>query len=157
MRLSLLKGFAFGLTSGIITTLGLIVGLHSTTHDALVVIGGIIIIAVADAMSDSLGMHISQESENTHTRKEVWESTIGTFLAKFIFALTFIIPMLLFSLNTAIIVSVIWGLSWIALVSFYLARKNGERPLHVIGEHLAIASVVVVITHYLGDLIRSYA
>ena len=32
-------GFNFGLTSGIITTLGLMVGLHSGTHLKLVVIG----------------------------------------------------------------------------------------------------------------------
>lgn len=156
MKLSFLKGVSFGLMSGIITTLGLIVGLHSSTHSSMVVIGGIIIIAVADALSDSLGMHVSQESTNKHSRTEVWESTIGTFLAKFVFALTFIVPMLLFSLNTAIVVSVIWGISWIALFSLYLAKKNGERPLHVVGEHVGVAVVVIVITHYLGDLIRSF-
>ena len=62
MKNSLKKGYSFGLTSGIITTLGLIVGLNSSTGSKLVVIGGIITIAIADAMSDALGMHISQES-----------------------------------------------------------------------------------------------
>ena len=38
MRLSIRKGFSFGLTSGIITTLGLIVGLHSGTHSKMIVI-----------------------------------------------------------------------------------------------------------------------
>lgn len=53
MRLSIRKGFSFGLTSGVITTLGLIVGLHSSTHSDLSVIGGILSIAIADAMSDA--------------------------------------------------------------------------------------------------------
>ena len=43
-------GLSFGTTSGVITTLGLIVGLHSGTHSALAVIGGIITIAIAPAV-----------------------------------------------------------------------------------------------------------
>lgn len=54
MRLSLKKEFSFGLTSGVITTLGMMVGLHSSTHSKLAVIGGIIAIAIADAFSDAV-------------------------------------------------------------------------------------------------------
>jgi VIT1/CCC1 family predicted Fe2+/Mn2+ transporter len=92
MKHSLKVGFSFGLTSGIITTLGLMIGLYSGTHSKLAVLGGILTIAIADALSDALGIHISEESENKHTTKEIWESTISTFFSKFIFALTFVIP-----------------------------------------------------------------
>ena len=47
MRLSLKIGFSFGLTSGVITTLGLMVGLHSGTNSKLAVMGGILTIAIA--------------------------------------------------------------------------------------------------------------
>ena len=47
MKRSVKAGFSFGLTSGVITTLGLMVGLHSSTHSKLVVIGGILTIAIA--------------------------------------------------------------------------------------------------------------
>src|SRR3989338_10915576 len=99
-RHSIKTGFSFGLTSGIITTLGLMVGLHSGTHSKLAVIGGIAIIAVADAFSDALGIHISEESRATHSEREIWESTISTFLTKFVFALSFVVPVLLFPLST---------------------------------------------------------
>lgn len=155
MKLSIKKGFSFGLTSGIITTLGLIVGLHSSTHSKIVVIGGILVIAVADALSDSLGIHVSEEAENKHSTKEIWESTGMTFLSKFIFSLSFIIPVLLFKLNTAVIVSVLWGLSLIMAFSYYLARKQNIKPYKVIFEHLLIAVVVIVITHYLGDWVAT--
>lgn len=155
MKHSLKTGFSFGLTSGIITTLGLMVGLHSGTHSKLVVLGGIITIAVADAFSDALGIHISEESENKHTEREIWESTISTFLSKFIFALTFIIPVLIFELSTAIFVSVIWGLALLGIFSFNLAKEQDVKPWRVVGEHLMIAIVVIVITHYIGDWIGS--
>lgn len=151
---SIKTGFSFGLTSGIITTLGLMVGLHSSTRSKLVVIGGILTIAIADAFSDALGIHISEESENKHTTIEIWQSTISTFLSKFVVALTFIVPLLLLQLSTAIIVSVILGLSILGIFSFYIAKQKA-KPWWVIIEHLIIALVVVVIAHYVGDWIGS--
>ena len=155
MRQSLKKGFSFGLTSAIITTLGLIVGLHSSTHNKMVVLGAVLIIAIGDALSDSLGMHISQESVATHTHREVWESTISTFMAKFIMALTFVVPILLLPLSTAIIVSIIWGLLIITLFSYYLAKIQKIEPYKVIFEHVLIAVVVIIITHFVGDWVRT--
>ena len=151
MNPSVQKGFSFGLTSGIITTLGLMVGLNSSTHSVSVVIGGILVIAVADALSDSLGMHIAEESESKNTTRQIWEATISTFLSKFIFALTFIVPVLLFDLPTAIIASIIWGLSLIILISYYVAKQQKTNPLHVILEHLVITILVIATTHSLGN------
>jgi VIT1/CCC1 family predicted Fe2+/Mn2+ transporter len=152
---SIKTGFSFGLTSGIITTLGLMVGLHSGTNSKLVVLGGILTIAIADAFSDALGIHISEEAENKHNAKEIWESTISTFLSKLLFALTFIIPVLLFELLTAIVVSVIWGLSILTILSFSIAKEQKAKPWKVIAEHLIIALIVIIITHYVGDWISS--
>ncbi|MCZ7391908.1 MAG: VIT1/CCC1 transporter family protein [Candidatus Methanoperedens sp.] len=153
MNHSLKIGFIFGLTSGIITTLGLIVGLDAGTHSRLAVIGGVLTIAIADAFSDALGIHISEEAESKHIQKEIWESTLSTFLAKFFFASTFLVPLLLFELSTAIIVSVAWGLSLLGILSFEIAREQKVKPWKVITEHLVIAAVVIVCTHYVGDWI----
>jgi len=155
MKHSLKIGFSFGLTSGIITTLGLIVGLHAGTHSKIVVIGGILIIAVADAFSDALGIHISVESENKHTIREIWEATISTFLSKFVFALTFVIPLLLFQSGTAILISVIWGLSLLGIFSYFIAQGQNVKPWKVIFEHLIIAILVVIATYYVGTWIRA--
>jgi VIT1/CCC1 family predicted Fe2+/Mn2+ transporter len=152
-RHSIKTGLSFGLTSAIITTLGLMVGLQSGTKSRLVVISGILIIAIADAFSDALGIHMSEESENKHSTKEIWESTIATFIAKFVFTSTFIIPLLLFPLNTAIVVSILYGLVLLSLFSLYMAKEQGEQPWKVIGEHILITMVVIVLTHYVGDWI----
>jgi VIT1/CCC1 family predicted Fe2+/Mn2+ transporter len=149
------KGFSFGLTSGVITTLGLIVGLHSSTGSTLAVIGGIITIAIADAMSDALGIHISEEAEGQHTEKEIWEATIMTFITKFFFASLFIIPFLFFSLGGAIIASITWGLFLIISMSFVVAKNQGNGWLGVVSEHLFITLAVIIITHYVGDLVKN--
>ncbi len=153
MNHSIKTGFSFGMTSGVITTLGLMVGLNSGTGSKIAVLGGIITIAIADAFSDALGIHISEEAENQHTQKEVWQSTISTFITKFCFALTFVVPVLLFNLQTAIIVSCLWGFVVLTLMSLKLAKSQKEKPWRVIGEHLLIAFIVIVITHLVGDWI----
>jgi len=156
MRISIRKGFGFGLTSGIITTLGLMVGLYSGTNSKMVVLGGILFIAIADSLSDALGIHISEESGSKRvTKKHIWECTTSTFLFKFIFALTFVIPILILSLQTAIIVSVIWGLSLLTIFSFYISKKQNKNPIKAITEHLFIAIIVVVITHFVGKWIST--
>ena len=153
MKDSLRTGISFGLTSAVITTLGLMVGLHSGTHSRIVVLAGILTIAVADAFSDALGIHISEEAENIHSAKEIWGATVATFLTKFLFAMTFLVPVLLISLSVAIIVNLIWGLSILTVLSYIIARSQGKPPWKIVGEHLLIAIVVITITYWMGDWI----
>ena len=155
MRLSLKTGFSFGLTSGIITTLGLIVGLHAGTNSKIAVIGGVLTIAIADAFSDALGIHVSQESQNRYSSRSIWEATLATFLSKFVFALAFIVPILFFELSEAILISVIWGLSILSIFSFVIAKQQKENPWKAVVEHLAIGLVVVLITDFVGDWIAT--
>ena len=155
MKTSFKTGLNFGLTSGVITTLGLMVGLHSGTHSRTVVISGILTIAIADAMSDALGMHIAEESKNHGVVSEIWESTVATFVAKFLIALTFVVPVLLLPLEAAITVSVGWGLTLLTVLSYLLARAQQIQAWKVIAEHVVIGVSVVVITYYVGDWISS--
>ena len=150
MQESIKTGISFGLTSGVITTLGLMIGLNSGTKSELAVIGGILVIAIADALSDSVGIHISEESENVHSERQIWAATISTFFSKLITALTFVVPVLLLPLQTAIMVSVIWGLCLVSVLSFWIASLSGVAAWKVIVEHLVITVSVVVIAHLVG-------
>jgi VIT1/CCC1 family predicted Fe2+/Mn2+ transporter len=154
MKTSFKTGLSFGLTSGVITTLGLMVGLHSGTHSRTVVIGGIVTIAIADAMSDALGIHVSEESKNSGPTRQIWEATVATFVAKFVIAMTFVAPVVSRPLDQAIVISVIWGLLLLAVLSFFVARAQAIPPWKVIGEHLLIALCVVVITHAVGNWVQ---
>ena len=72
-------------------------------------------------------------------------------MKKFLFAISFMVPVLFFSLSNAIIVSLIWGMSILFALSYIIARSQGETPFKIIGEHLMIALVVIAITHWVGD------
>lgn len=150
MKGSYLKGLAFGLTSGIITTLGMMIGLSAGTQSRLAVIGGILTVAVADAFSDAFGIHVAEESDHKGPYREVWEATIATFIGKLFFASTFFLPVLLFSLSTAIWVSIAWGMLLLGAISWWMAVDKKENPIPVLLEHWVIAAVVIIITHFLG-------
>lgn len=149
----MITGLSFGLTTAVITSLGMIVGLHSATSSKLAVVAGLAIVAIADGLSDAMGIHLSEEAENRHTQKEIWLSTLFTFLGVCGFSLTFLVPILLFSFPQAIWISIIWGLGLLSLLSFYLAQSQKKNPLKIILEHNLVAVLVIIITYYLGDLI----
>ena len=155
MKHSTIKGFCFGLTSGIITTLGMMVGLHSSTGSKLVVVGGILSIAIADSFSDALGIHVSEEADKNKCGHEVWAATISTFISKILFSSTFILPVIFLPLSLAIKISIFWGLGLLGVLSYFIARSQKTNPWRVIFEHLLIATAVITITHFLGDWIHT--
>ena len=133
-------------------------GLHAGTRSLIAVLGGILVIAVADALSDALGIHLAEEADPQTSTRHVWSATVTTFLTKFVFAISFAVPLLLLPLQQAVVVSVIWGMLVIAVLSYFLARSQDSPPLAIIGEHLGIAILVVVVSHLIGGWVaRSFA
>lgn len=151
-------GLFFGATSGVITTIGLVAGLHAGTRSVAAVLGGIFVIAVADAMSDALGIHLAEEADPNATSVHIWSATLITFATKFVFSLSFAVPLLLLPLGDAVIASVVWGMIVITILSFFLARAQNASPVAIIAEHLGIAILVVVLSHLIGEWVnRTFA
>ena len=155
LKESIRMGMSFGLTSGIITTLGLIVGLHSGTHSKTVILIGVLTVAIADSLSDALGIHVAQESEDHHLTKEIWESTGATFITKLTVALSFVIPIIALPGTPAIVVSVAWGLTLLVVLNVYLAKEKGVRPLPLILEHVVVAIIVIALAYFIGTWIEA--
>lgn len=146
---------SFGLTSGVITTLGLMVGLSAGTSSRAAVLGGILTVALADSLSDALGIHVAEESEGVHTDRQIWTATATTCLAKLLSALTFAIPVVLLGLDVAVLVSIAWGAALLTALSLDLARRQKVDPRPLVIEHLMVAAVVVVAAHAVGLAISS--
>jgi VIT1/CCC1 family predicted Fe2+/Mn2+ transporter len=141
--------FSFGATSAIISNLGLITGLQTLDHAKLSIIGGILIIGIADNISDSFGIHMFQESECLKT-KEVWISTFTNFLTRISVSFSFIPLILFLSIKAAVTSSVIWGLLLLSLLSYSIARREGRKPQWVIFEHIIIAVIVIFASSLAG-------
>ncbi|MGA1979040.1 MAG: hypothetical protein ABSG99_00530 [Sedimentisphaerales bacterium] len=146
--------FSFGATSAIITNLGIITGLDSLTHPKLSIIGALLVIALADNMSDSFGIHIYQESEHIG-KKEVWLSTLTNFLTRLFVSSTFIILIIVLPIRLAAVCSVIWGLLILTFMTYTIAKQQKISPLSAILVHITIAVVVVVASNFIGGFVIS--
>ena len=72
--------FSFGVTSAIMTSLTIIIGLSGAASN-ITIITALLIIAIADNISDSFGIHIYQESKRVNS-KEVKTTTANNFIAR---------------------------------------------------------------------------
>jgi vacuolar iron transporter family protein len=152
MNKSIKRGLFFGLTSAVITTLGLMMGLYSSSADLTIIIVGIITIAIADSLSDAFGIHVSEETF-IKNHKNVWLATFATLLTKIILTLTFIVPFLIFEISRAIIVNISYGLLLLIVFNYYLAKSNHKSVWKTITEHLLIAIIVLFLTYFVGKLL----
>ena len=69
--------------------------------------------------------------------------------------MTFIVPVLLLDITTAINVSIVWGILIISAISFRIAKRKKEAAWKVVGEHLLITVIVIVTTHFIGDWVAA--
>lgn len=147
-----LTRFSFGATSAIITCLAFIIGLSKSPNPTLGIIGSLLVIAIADNISDSLGIHIYQESDQKKS-DFVRISTILNFLTRFFVIMVFIAFVLWLPLILAIICSIVWGLSLLIVLSYFIAKVQQKNPVRAIIEHVAIAIIVILISNFLSEWI----
>lgn len=154
MKMGIRRGLFFGAASGVITTLGLMIGLYAGTQSMVAVIGGIVIIAVSDSLSDAFGIHLAEESHPGASTLGVWLATLTTLVTKFMVALSFVVPLIILPLATGVVVALVWGVSILVVLSVYVARLQKVSSLPVVAEHLAIGLLVVVLSWYAGTGVR---
>ncbi|MCX5698614.1 MAG: hypothetical protein NTX01_02820 [Candidatus Omnitrophica bacterium] len=141
--------FSFGATSAIITNLGIITGLDTLAHPRVSIIAGMLVVALADNIADSFGIHIYQESECIDN-KEIWFSTLSNFFTRIFVSLTFIFLVALLPLNLAVPCSICWGLALLAIMSYAIAKDRKVNPYSEIFKHINIAIFVVILSHFIG-------
>jgi vacuolar iron transporter family protein len=141
--------FSFGVTSAIITNLGIITGLDTLAHPKLSIIGALLVIALADNMSDSFGIHIYQESEHL-SKKEVWLSTLTNFFSRLFVSALFIALIVFLPIKIATVCSVICGLLILTVMTYAIARQRKISPYSAILVHTIIALLVVAASNFIG-------
>jgi 4-hydroxybenzoate polyprenyltransferase len=144
--------FSIGATAGIITSMGLIAGLTQGYNAKVGIITGLLIVAIADNVSDAFSFHVYKESEGA-SRRDVSSSTFENFASRLLLVFTFILIVLLFSPYTALIISSIWGLVLLTILSYLIAKNKRTSLLPQIFLHLIIALSVIAGSKLLGNLI----
>jgi vacuolar iron transporter family protein len=144
--------FSFGATSAIITNLGIITGLDTLSNPRLSIIAGMLVVALADNVADSFGIHIYQESECI-SGKEIWFATLSNFFTRIFVSLTFIIQVLMLPVKLAVPCSIGWGLALLAVMSYAIAKNRKVNPYSEMLKHILIAIFVIILSHFIGRYI----
>jgi hypothetical protein len=149
------RKFSFGTTAAIVTSMGLIIGLGSATVSPATIVGGLLIVAVADNITDSLSVHMYQEAEQLEARA-AFRAMLMNFVARVLIGLTFAIVVLVLPSPYAVIIALGWGLLLLIGLSYMLARARDVRALPEVGKHLGVAVLVIAASRVVGLWILRY-
>jgi hypothetical protein len=146
---------SFGAASAIVTSIGLIIGFGAAGIAKPSVIAGLLIVGLADNLTDSLSIHIYQESERLEQRA-AFKATLGNFATRLLISLSFVLLVLAFSAANGFLASLAWGLVLLAGLTWLVARSRGASVVAELCKHLAVAAVVVAASYATGTLIDTY-
>ena len=150
-----LQNYVLGSSAAIITNASLIVGLGSARAGKGPILGGLLTIALADNISDSLGIHLYKESEGCGERLSLL-ATVLNFSSRLLVSFSFIAMVLMFPVSQAIVLGVVWALVLLTFVSFLITQSNHENSVLEILKHILVAVVVIALSRWVGDLIAHY-
>jgi len=147
--------FSFGGTSAIVTGLGLIIGLGAARANTATIVSGLLIVGLADNMTDSLSFHMYQEAERLEERAAL-RATTSNFVVRILIALSFVGVVLLLPHTYGGIVALSWGCRLLATISSTVARARGGSPWRETAKHLGVAFLVIVAIRLVGAWIVAY-
>lgn len=144
--------FSFGATSSTVTSLGIIFGLLTSGNPKASIIGSLLVVAIADNIADSLGIHIYRES--TATKKENTRMfTISNFITRFGVTLTFVLFFAFLPVEIAAYSCMAIGLGILVFLSYLIGVQRKTSIAREIIIHVGIAIPVIIISRFLGQLI----
>ena len=129
--------------------------MRTATVGKAAIAGSLLILALADNLTDSLGLHIYQESERPPPR-EAFVTTVANFLTRLLLAFSFVALVLILPSPRVIYVSIVWGLSLLAGLSFVMARLRKVSAVLEIAKHCAVALAVIALSQLIGLAIATW-
>ena len=147
-----LRKVSFGTTAAIVTSLGVIVGLNAAAAQISAIVGSLLVIALADNLTDSLSVHVYQESERL-SQREAFRTTVANFATRLLVSLSFIAIVVVLPTRAAILVCLGWGLLLLSVLSYALARDRQINPAFEMCKHCAVAIAVIVLSGAIGTWI----
>ena len=150
-----LPSVSFGAASAIVTSMGIIVGFGAANISKPTIIAGLLIVGLADNVTDSLSIHIYQESERLE-QQTAFRATIGNFATRLVISLSFVILVITLSSANMLLACLTWGVLLLAGLTLFVAKNRSADVVSEILKHLAVAAVVIAASLATGSFIKTY-
>ena len=151
-----IQGSYFGIISGTITTIGLMMGLSAGTQSKLAIIVGVLTIAISDTLSDAFGMYMSRKVADTNDKSLApLKTASGVLAAKLIISLSFLIPIMC---SEDIIIgrniSIAYAFIIIISASSYLTHLRNEPLLRNVIKYIVSKDFIIQLEQKLLLLLK---
>ena len=150
-----LENYILGSSAAVITNVSLIVGLGSARAGKGPILSGLLTVALADNISDSLGIRLYKESEGCGERLSRLATALN-FLSRLLVSLSFVAIVLMFSAPQAMIIGIAWALLFLTLISYLVTRSNHANSVTTIIRYVLIAVGAIVLSRCVGHLIADH-
>jgi predicted membrane protein (TIGR00267 family) len=161
------QGVAFGTMDGLITILGVVIGIASATESSTIVIISGIVVGVANSFGNCFGFYASelaergehiQESQHVSSMTETKRSTILAFVTSLASMALLVVPFaLLTNLSHAMVVSLTVALAMLFVLGALVGKLSRESPwkfgIHYVLLGLIGATLSFVVGSVLKDLL----
>jgi len=170
----LFQGIAMGLMDGLITLLGIIVGVGAATNDAKVVIISGLIGGISNSFGTSIGFYTSENAERgqqisfyknkkgtrkegryIHSHSEITSSTFLSFIAG---VLALVLPILPFFLSVDVTAGMISSLvictALLFLLGYYIGEINETDRLRSGVKYVFLGIMSAAVAFILGGLLK---
>lgn len=145
---------SYGGSAAIATSMALVSGLGAAGATKPVVASALLIAALADNLTDSLSIHIFQESEQLD-QKEAFAGTVSNFVTRLLVCLSFILLVWLLPVSVALGLIIAWGMLLLAALTFLVARERKVGAFLEVVKHLLVAASVVIVSKAIGSWIST--
>ena len=150
-----LENYILGCSAAVITNVSLIVGMGSARAGKGPILGGLLTFALADNISDSLGIRLYKESEGCGERLSRFATALN-FFSRLLVSFSFVAIVLMLPAAQAMIVGIVWAFLLLTLISSLITRRNHENSVTTIIRHVVIAVVAIASSRCVGELIAGH-
>ena len=148
-----LRRYSFGAHVGVLTSLGLLVGLEDISGARSAIIESLLITGIAGNLESALGIYVYHTSERMDDPHAL-ANALGNFGAWLSISLSFIIIVLSAPrLGSAVVYAILWGLGLLAFLGWAGAKAHKTDPLIEIAKHVGMGIAGLAVSEAIGDIV----
>jgi len=149
------RAVSYGGTAAIVTNMALVAGMSAATVAKAALVSSLLIVAIADNLTDSLSIHVYQESERLEPH-QAFLTTLANFATRLVLSLSFLVIVLFLPSRLALAFSIAWGMMLLGALSWVIGRQRKVSAASEVLKHFSIAIVVIAASNFVGAFIASH-
>jgi VIT1/CCC1 family predicted Fe2+/Mn2+ transporter len=158
------QGTAFGIMDGMITILGVVVGISQVTSSSTLVVVSGLVAGVANAFGNSIGFYASELAERgEHIREnapvapstEVYMSTVNSFISSLVAMLVPVLPFVLLPSMQAMAAAVTIAMVVLFSLGSYVGHLSGLSRFSFGLRYVILGLIGSGLSYLIGNLLRS--